>query len=623
MENLPVGIIVYDYRQNVYVINKTAREILMINENENYSASLVKRKFNTQSRPASSPNAAYDSNHYYFYQKDGDEMVLYRKELPCNIGDKEMVLSAFIDITPVEKERKYEAAANTAKSDFLAKMSHEIRTPMNGIIGMAEALNQENLQPNQKEYIDIIRKSADLLLNIIDDILDYSKIEAGKMLIEDIPYNLREEVKLSVDLFRAVAESKELVLETEIAENIPDKIIGDPYRLRQVLSNLISNAIKFTSQGKIKISVKIEEEYSGNITLLFTVADTGVGIPKEKINTIFDSFTQAEKSTSRNYGGSGLGTTICKQLVTLMNGEIWVECPSGLSDNKKYQGSAFNFTIEVFSNEEILKEVDFSAITDLSRINALVIALNFETKQRFFNIFEHYSINVESIKYSHTIIEDLKSVLEKFKQRYHLVFIMEEPGLDGLWLARQLHSSGTTEKHRFFLIGHEHNPDYYIQSRLAGIDYYLSEPFEQKRLVEYFKECFPGISFNESESYAIKNDIAILVAEDNLINQKVAQNIFKNCGQKIDIAIDGQEAVEMVKTRAYDIVFMDLEMPEKNGFEAAEAIRDLGYQMPIIAMTASASESNKTYSLKVGMNDYITKPVKIETVQAILEKWFG
>lgn len=619
---MPLGLIIYDYRKKVYFINKTAREILSIKSGENISTALIKRKFNTQSRPASKPNAAYDTDRFYrFYQSNGEETVLFRKELPCSIQGFEYVLSAFIDVTSIEKERKIEAASNTAKSDFLAKMSHEIRTPMNGIFGMVEALERETLSENQKEYIVIIRKSADLLLNIIDDILDYSKIEAGKMMIEDVPYNLREEVLLAIEIFRTVADEKGLVIETNINDNVPDRIIGDPFRLRQILSNLISNSIKFTHGGKIVVSVILEEEYSGNLTLQFTVADTGVGIPKEKLNTIFDSFTQAEKSTSRKYGGTGLGTTICKQLVTLMNGEIWAESPSGLSKNKNTPGSAFNFTIEVFSNEVLTKNFDFSGIKSFEKVNALVITLNEKSKKRLFNFLNYLKINTDILHFSDNIIQDIKNKVKAYQ--YHLLFIMDESGLDGLWLADKLHELKLSYNYRMFMLSDEHKPEYFIKTRLAEIDYYLYEPFQHKMLLDYLRECFTSITFKDQAGIEINKEIAILVAEDNLINQKVAQSIFKNMNQKIDIASDGDEAMEMVKSKSYDIIFMDLEMPEKDGFEATREIRNLGFQMPIIAMTASVSEANKNQALKVGMNDYIIKPVKNETIQAILEKWFS
>jgi len=533
------------------------------------------------------------------------------------------MLSSFVDITPIEKERKYAAASSTAKSDFLAKMSHEIRTPMNGIIGMGEALLKEKLNETQKEFVNIINQSADLLLNIIDDVLDYSKIEAGKMQIEDVPFLLREEVNISMDIFKSISEDKGLSINILIDDKIPDRLIGDPFRLRQVLSNLISNSIKFTHEGLIEIKVKLEEEYGGNITLEFTVSDTGVGIPKDKIETIFNSFTQAELSTSRKYGGSGLGTTICKQLVNLMNGEIWAESPSGLSINTKYPGSSFHFTIEVFSNEIIDKNLDYSNIKTLSEVNALIISLHWKAKKRLYSFFKHQGINVSALDFGEEIIEDIKVKLKNKSPKFHLIVIIDEIGMDGFWVAKELQENGYVDDYRIIILSSNHKPDNFIKARLSKIDYYLISPFDQSKFNVYLKECFPKAKISDSQRLEILSEISILVAEDNIINQKVAESIFHNLGFDIDIAPDGVETVRMVCDKAYDIVFMDLQMPEKDGVEATIDLRNMGYNMPIVAMTASPTEESKTKSLEAGMNDYITKPVKRQTVQAVLEKWFS
>ena len=623
VENVPIGLLVYDYKKNIHIANKTAREILRIKSKKDHSQVFNNPDFSTLQKSASKLNTAYDLNYFHTYNTGGNEITLFKKELPCSIEGKEYVLSSFIDITTIDKERRLEAAANVAKSDFLAKMSHEIRTPMNGIIGMTEALAKETLNNDQLEYINIIKGSAELLLNIIDDILDYSKIEAGKMQIEEIPFELRKEIMVSIDLFRPIANVKNLPIDIHFDEDVPDKIIGDPFRLKQVLSNLISNAIKFTHEGKIEISVSLEDKYSRNLTLQFLVSDTGIGIAKNKMNRIFDSFTQAEKSTSRNYGGSGLGTSICKQLVTLMDGEIWVESPSGLSDNKKCLGSTFGFTIEAFSNEALIKETDYSEIKSLNEINALIVSYKKLNKSRLFSFMKQLNINYTLVEYCEEFVDNTEAYLDKNDTTYHILIISDEVELDGIWFAKTLKNDGYLENIRVFMFSSNHKSENFIQSKIYGVDYYIIQPFEQKVLNEYLSQCFPNIQIAEDKGLVIKKELKILVAEDNIINQKVAQNIFKNLGYHIDLASDGIEAVELVKNNDYDIIFMDLEMPDKNGFEATSEIRNFGCQMPIVAMTASASEKSKTDSLKIGMNEYTTKPVKIETVQAFLEKWFA
>ncbi len=625
--HLPIGVIVFDEDDGIRYFNQIAKELFAIKEGEEKDGNTLVDKYLMSGRKQKNitKSAAYDTNQFILYQKEGNEVILYRKELPYFIDKKEYILSSFIDITSLEKARKYEAAANTSKSEFLAKMSHEIRTPMNGIIGMTEALDHNKLTKEQQEYVDIIQSSADLLLSIVDDILDYSKIEAGKMQLEEIPFKLSEEVKLSLDLFRAIIEEKGLKLKVDIKPEVPDDIIGDPFRLRQVLSNLISNAVKFTHEGEIRLTVKLDEKYSGNLSLIFEIADTGVGIPKERLESIFSSFTQAEQGTSRKYGGSGLGTTISKQLVNLMHGEIWVDSPSGLSKNKKCPGSKFSFSIEVYSNEEIEKDLDFSNINSFSQVKAFVIAQNLPTKKRILGFLGHLGLHVDIIKLKEEkeIIEDIKEQLQDQKD-HQLLFIMDEPNLDGIWIARQLSHHGITDQYRVLMISSKHKQENYIQTKVSKIDYYLIQPFDQNLLKDYIFRWFGGIKKEEQEkSMALQKDINILVAEDNLINQKVAETIFQNLGYKIDIAFDGKKAVDLVKKKSYDIIFMDLQMPGKDGVDATIEIRGLGFQMPIVAMTATASKIGKDNALTAGMNDYITKPVKMDAVRTVLEKWFA
>jgi len=627
LQHLPIGVIIFDETGRIIYLNQISKDLFFIKEGEEIEGNTLIDKYlmTGQKQKSNLKTAAYDTNQFILYQKEGNEVVLYRKELPYFIDGIEYTLSSFIDITSLEKSRKYEAASNTAKSEFLAKMSHEIRTPMNGIIGMAEALDQKKLTKDQKEYIEIIKSSADLLLNIVNDILDYSKIEAGKMQLEEIPFRLNEEIKLSLDLFRAIVEEKGIKLTVDIRPEVPDDIIGDPFRLRQVLSNLISNAVKFTHEGEIRLSVKLEEQYSGNLTIIFEIADTGVGIPKERLESIFSSFAQADQDTSRKYGGSGLGTTISKQLVNLMHGEIWVDSPSGISKNKKYPGSKFSFSIEVFSNEEIKKDLDFSAINSFNQVKAFVLAQNLPAKKRILGFLNHLGIHVDivTIKEEKEIVDNIKDQLQN-KKEHQLLIIMDEPNLDGLWIARQLSQFGITDQFRVLMISSKHKQENYIQTKLSKIDYYLIQPFDQNILKEYLFRWFSGIKQAEQEkSMALQKDLNILVAEDNLINQKVAETIFQNLGYQIDIALDGKKVVDMVRKKSYDIIFMDLQMPIKDGVDATIEIRGLGFQMPIVAMTATASKIGKDNAITAGMNDYITKPVKMDAVRTVLEKWFA
>jgi PAS domain S-box-containing protein len=624
-DKLPVGILVLDPEQNARLVNQAAREMLLIKKDEPIAGKNLTDRF-MLSRDYYDPGSetAFDSNQFVLYRHEGEEVAVYKKDLPFNLDDKEYIVSVFSDITPIEKARKYEAAANTAKSEFLAKMSHEIRTPMNGIIGMTEAMDQENLNEEQKEYLQIVKRSADLLLNLIDDILDFSKIEAGKMQLEEIPFKLREEVKLSVDLFRPIIEEKNISLHIKINPDVPENIIGDPFRLRQVLSNLISNAVKFTHEGQIVVGIKLEEEYNSNLTLLFYVEDTGVGIPHNRIESIFNSFTQAEESTSRKYGGSGLGTTISKQLVNLMHGEIWAESPSTISTSPNYPGSKFSFTIEVYSNERLIKALPTEDVQQLSQMKVLIITNNIQNKQRLLRFFEQEKMKTEIFEYSVEKESDLKKKLTNPGNHYHALFIMDEPGMNGLQLTKKLKEDKLTELHLMFLLSSNHRVENYLQSRRNGVDFYILEPFEQEDILSCLHDSFPALEKSAHEPVRkVRTDLSVLVAEDNEINIRVAQTIFGHLGYKIDIARNGIEVVEKAKQGKYDIIFMDLIMPERDGIQATVEIRGLGFQMPIVAMTATASSKSKQKAISSGMNDYIVKPVKADTIRNIFLKWFA
>jgi signal transduction histidine kinase/CheY-like chemotaxis protein len=622
-DNLPVGIMVLDQDDQVKIINQTAREMLLLNKEDSIQGkNLTDRFMLSRDYYDAAEDTSFDSSQFVLYRHEGEEVAVYKKDLPFVVNNEEHVLSAFVDVTPIEKARKYEAASNTAKSEFLAKMSHEIRTPMNGIIGMTEALDQENLTLNQKEYVQIVKRSADVLLTLIDDILDFSKIEAGKMQLEEIPFKLREEVKLSVDLFKPIIEEKKLGFSLKISPEVPENIIGDPFRLRQVLSNLISNAVKFTHEGEIAVGIELEEEYNNNITLLFYVDDTGVGIARNKIETIFNSFTQAEESTSRKYGGSGLGTTIAKQLVTLMHGEIWVQSPSPISANPVYPGSRFSFTVEVYSNERLLKPLHHEKILSFSEIHALIISG--QSNQQFLKMLDFEKISYDVFEYTLEKAASLEEMLRVNASGYHMLVILDEPGMSGLSVAKYLKESKLADQFIILLFSKNHKLDNFIQSRRFSVDYYFFEPVEQGDFLKSLAESFPyAKSLQHDTVRKVKSDLSILVAEDNEINIRVAQTIFSNLGYTIDVVKNGAEAAEKVKARNYDIIFMDLVMPEKDGIQATVEIRGLGYQMPIVAMTATANSKSKSKAISSGMNDYIIKPVRVEVIRNLLIKWFA
>ncbi|MDC0584484.1 ATP-binding protein [Bacteroidales bacterium] len=611
--NFPCGVIIADEHEIINKVNSTAQDMLQISSNENIIGSPVKELPCFSSGDELGEHQSFDKTHVYSL-KNGTVIFIFDNEVQVG-GDNEHVY-VLVDITSIDKNRKQERAENTAKSDFLAVMTHEIRTPMSGIIGMANALANENLNEQQLEYVDIVQKSAKLLMMLINDILDYSKIEAGKMMLEEIPFILSKEIKYAIDVFKPIAHQKNIQVNIIVDQAVPDNIVGDPYRLRQVIANLISNAVKFTNEGEIQIRVKLVESYDSNLTLLFEVEDTGIGMSKENTVKIFQSYSQADQSVTRKYGGTGLGTSICKQLVTLMNGEIWVGSPGGISKNPKYPGSIFSFTIEAYADEQLNKKINTERVMVPGDLNMYVV-LPDESLKEFFNVFEKKGYKINYGQPDENLIDTLIDAEDDFE----LLVLFDTPDYDGFELAQSLHKANVTSNCRVLMLGKNDRHGNYIQSKRLGIDKYMIEPYEHNDIERLISKHFTNIEFCTDESDYLNMNLKILIAEDNIFNQKVAQTIFRNIGFEIDIANDGEEALGMINVKDYDLFFTDLQMPKKDGWEVTRDLRETGFKKPIIAMTAEVNDTIKKDVIKSGMDDYITKPFEVKTMKNMLIKF--
>ncbi|MGE5418911.1 MAG: response regulator [Chloroflexota bacterium] len=620
IEEMPVGVIIYNGKREIIKANRVAAEEYSYKSEKEMEGKIFPEISYLETEAPMPPDATLHPDQFIVIKKATGDIVLFRKSIPVIFRGEESTMEILIDVTSLESSRKQEVRANEAKSEFLARVSYEVRTPLSGIIGMTDMLGKYDLSVEVREIVRLLRRSTEVLVTIINDILDFSKIESGNLILHEVPFKLREEINYCIDLAKTNIPPESLRLVSMMGEEIPESIIGDPFRLRQIITNFLNHSIKNTDQGEIRLTCSVKTRDENMLTLAFELADTGRNFDKASLKKIFGDIESIESKALRANDESTFGTSLARQLVELMGGTFSAESPSGLLED---QGTKLLFSVNVYSNERIAKKLPLENVTSFEKIKALVISGSMRDEETL-SVLHQAGISLTVTTFMRATIGQLRSNLNYPSEKYNLIIIFDDANINGFDAASSLWENKLTQNFVVLMISSNDRKGNYVKSISLGIDQYLIKPVTASELTNTVKKLFPFLSEDNAALGFEKsmNGLKILVVEDNKMNLKVIGTMLGNMGYSFDTAEDGYTAYLQARSKKYDLILMDLMLPEIDGFEASQKILKEDKSVKIVALTADIMPETRRKAELAGIIDFIPKPVRTEDLKRLFSVHF-